>query len=239
MPFSFKELQADWTKVYNPASTSFNKDFQAATKADREMGGAAGSILEPAKKGTAPLVQCLDRLGKVRDFTGLNEKDLKAALAAAAKEIKQLAAEAKKYTTILDATINGEIKWGYGQKAKVKDRLPESYRQLKILKTTLAAIQARAEREVKAFATQKEIKKIGDKQTKDMAKARKAGDDAKEKAIQAEAGLKKLLVTLSANYKSAMMKGAAVIQKIKASPDVATYNKEMFNGGRDIRQNIL
>ena len=44
---------------------------------------------------------------------------------------------------------------------------------------------------------------------------------------------------VASGLNSSMAKGAAVIQKIKASPTVATYNTEMNSGGRDIRQNVL
>jgi hypothetical protein len=229
----------EWGNLYNAAMAVFAKEVQKVGKGGRDAGATAQTALEGPKKGTVGIVACLDRIAKIRDFTGLNEKDLKAALALLAKELKALDSEAKKYNAVLDKAIAAEMKVGFAKPTKVKDDMPDAYRQLKVLKTGLAAIQARAANELKGFSAQKEIKKIGDKQAAGMQKARDADNEPKAKEIEAEARLKKLLVTLSASYKSSMAKGAAVIQKIKSSPDVATYNDQMNNGGRDIRQNIL
>ncbi|MBV8650912.1 MAG: hypothetical protein JO255_05560 [Alphaproteobacteria bacterium] len=239
MVFSFKDPVKEWGDVYNAAMVVLSKDDKRTKQQGGNENAAARDVIDPPKKGTVGLVKCLDRLAKVPDFTGLKPDELKKAMAAAIKEVKALDAEAKKYNAILDKAINADCKIGFQPVRKAKDFLPDTYRQLKILKTELAALQARIGNQIKSFASQKETGKIGAEQAKGMKKARDAGNEVKAKEIEAEARLKKLLVTLSASYKSSMAKGAAVIQKVKASPDVATYNTLMNSGGRDIRQNIL
>lgn len=235
---AFKDFVTEWGHLYNAASAAFSKDVAAATKGGSQEGAAVSKVLSVPKNGTAPLVQSLDRIGKL-DLQTLTGKALETKLAALSKELKTLSSEAKKYTTALDAAINGEVAISSTVKQKVKDRLPDSYRQLKLLKTGLAAIEARLANEFKTYSQANAVQKIADKQAKGMNKARGEGNEDKAKAIEAEARLKKLLLSLSTSFNSSMKKGALVIQKIKAKPDVATYNKEMDRGGRDIRQNVL
>jgi hypothetical protein len=236
---ALKDYVNEWGTLYNTATVAFSKDIARASKTDADFSRTTATVLEGPKKGTVAMVASLSRLGKVPEVRGSDEKAQKARIEAFGKELKTLSAEAKKYVAVLDAAINGEVHLDKFKKAKVKDQLPESYRQLKILRTGLLAIEARLANEYKGELVAKKQQKIGTKQEKDMKKAYGANDDNKAKAIQAEAKLKKMLLQLSSQYKSAMAKGALVIQKIKQSPDVATYNKEMNNGGRDIRQQIL
>jgi hypothetical protein len=239
MVFSFKDPVKEWGNVYNAAMVVLSKDDKRTKQQGGNENAAALAVIDPPKKGTPGLVKCFDRIAKVPDFSGLKPDEFKKAMAAAVKEFKALDGEAKKYNAILDKAMNADCKVGFAPAKKAKDFLPDTYRQLKVLKTELGALQARIGNEIKTYSSRKETDKIAADQAKGMKKARDANNEPKAKEIEAEARLKKMLVTLSSSYKSSMAKGAAVIQKIKASPDVATYNTLMNNGGRDIRQNIL
>jgi hypothetical protein len=251
--FELDKLVHEWGALFNAATLVFSKDISKASKGGGDVSSSTAAALDGPKKGTAGIVASLSRMAKIPEVRGTDEKLHKARTDAIGKELKTLSVEAKKYVTVLDAVINGEVKVGQFKKAKVKDQLPESYRQLKLLKTGLLSIEARVANYHKGQSVAKESRKIDAKKEEDMKKARKAEDKAREagnaakaseagdkaKAIQAEARLKKMLLEQATQYKAAMAKGALVIQKIKQSPDVATYNKEMNNGGRDIRQQIL
>jgi hypothetical protein len=63
--------------------------------------------------------------------------------------------------------------------------------------------------------------------------------NAKIKAIQEDAAMKNFLLAFGTSFKSSVAKGAACIQKIKASPDLDTYNKQMDDCARDISQNLV
>lgn len=227
----------DWGKVYNPAVNAFAKDANAVAKnSSREDGAAVLAALEPVRNGTAGLIKAMDALDKNKSGAP-DPKQRKADMAAYATAMKVLKAEQMAFAKKIDAALAAEIKLpSNGKKIKVKDDAPESYRMLKTLRAELDAVMARATHELKGRAKAAESDKINDKQQKDMGNAKSEED---RKSVEAEARLKKMLLTLDTSFKSSIAKGKAAVQKIKAKPDVKTYNEHMNNAGRDISQNLV
>jgi hypothetical protein len=232
----------EWGHVYNAAVTQFSKDIAKATKTGRDLGSAVGGVLEHAKKGTAGMVQALVQIDKLPDSGSLRtDKERQQWVASLGSQLKTLSAEAKKYVALLDTAINGDIKVGFNHPVKVKDQIPDSYRHLKILRTEVLSIEARLASVYQGKKTEKEKIKISGQGQKAYTKA-VDGDNKSHlegKAIQDAINVKSFLLTLGSQYRSAMAKGAAVIQKLKASPDLATYNALMPRGGRDVGQVIV
>lgn len=113
---------------------------------------------------------------------------------------------------------------------------PKAYRELKVLDTTLNALQALMENNHKTFKKSDETAKIRASGEKKQEKARAKGDDNAERAAQETAALKTFLVQLKTMGNSATRKGLAAIQKMKSDPTVATYNDIMDAAGRDVSQ---
>ena len=236
----FADLTKSWEDHYNTAGKDFFLDIQRLGKKNADDGRNFGTLLDPPRKNTVALVAAFARLNKLADPASLKDDQKKPAIAAMAKDVKALSAEVKKYVPVLDkATVGEFILRGDNKKSKIKDLAPNSYRQLKILKTELLSIEARIVNTFKNFETAKQSQKIADKQNAGMDKARDKGDEDKAKRIEDEARLKKLLLTLAAEYNSGMAKGAAIIQKLKQTPTLANYNTLMNGGGRDISQNVV
>lgn len=231
----------EWGDVFNKAETIFHRDITATKKTNKPVGELLVEELEPVRKPT-PLLAALIALDKIelnagsaKDLAALpnNIKLYKVALAKLDGEAKKLD---KKLAELLKLQPSMKDKNGLIVPTPIKTFLPDSYRQLKLVQTELAAIVARAANALKGALNHAEVAKIDE--AKEKARS-KAADDEQRKAITEEANMKKLLLQLGAAFKSSMAKGAAVIQRIKASPDVATYNKEMNAGGRDISQNLV
>jgi hypothetical protein len=236
----FADFTKSWEEHYNAAGKDFFLDVQKLAKKSADDGRNLSTLLDPPRKNTVALVAALARLNKIPDPGSLKDDQKKAGIAALSKEVKGLSAEVKKYVPVLDKASAGEmILRGTSNKAKIKDLAPNSYRQLKVLKTELLAIEARIVNTAKNFETAKQSQKIADKQQVGMKKARDNNDEDKAKSIEADARLKKMLLTLATGYKSGMAKGAAIIQKLKQAPTLANYNALMNDGGRDISQNIV
>lgn len=226
----------DWGNVYNPAVNAFSKDIKTSAQKNLDEGRALQALLGAPKDGTAKLLTAMVALDKVK-FGAPDPKTEKASLATYEAQVKALKSAQSTYAKQLDTAMNGEVVSAQTRKkVKLKEFAPDSYRQLKVLSTELGAIVARAEQMLKSQQAAKESNKINDKQQKDMAKA-KSEDD--RKAVEAEARLKKMLLTLNTSFTSSIRKGQAAIQKIKAKPDLKTYNDWMNNAGRDISQNLV
>jgi hypothetical protein len=226
----------DWGNVYNPAVNAFSKDIKTSAQKNLDEGRALQALLGGPKDGTAKLLSAMVALDKVK-FGSPDAKTEKASLATYETQVKVLKAAQATYCKQLDAAAAGEIVSAANKKkVKLKEYAPDSHRQLKVLSTELAAIVARAEPMMKSQQTVKQNEKINDKQQKDMAKAKSEED---RKAVEAEARLKKMLLTLNTSFTSSIRKGQAAIQKIKAKPDLKTYNDWMNNAGRDISQNLV
>lgn len=224
----------DWGNVYNTAVNTFSKDIREKSQADLETGRGLLVALADPKDGTASLLGALVALDKLK-FGSPDPKIEKAAVASYETSLKALKTAATEYDRKLDKALATEIA-GKTKRTPLKTFAPESYRNLKLLKTQLASIVARAEQALAAKKAMKEIDKIGAAQAKGMDKAK---TEAERKAVEAEARLQKLLVTLGPNFKSAIQKAKVAIQQIKAKPDAVTYNAQMNNAGRDISQTLV
>jgi hypothetical protein len=242
MPYTFAK---SWGDIYNKANVVFSKDINTANKADRSQGGALKLMLEDANRPLG-LVAALDVLDKQDLFAGnaKAEAELPAKIKAFKTALDKVETEKKKYLKVLDDAIKLKPtikdKNGLMLPSPLKDVYPDTYRQLKIMQAEVEAIFQRASNLLTDALNHAKVAKIQAEKNKAMDKAPKGEEgNAAVKAISNEAVLKTALLKFGPSFKSAMAKGAGVIQKIKASPDVATYNTEMNNGGRDISQNLL
>jgi hypothetical protein len=235
---------SEWGKTFNAAAVVFSKDISATTKGNKSQGAVLKKILEDAQspKGVVAALATLDKIdisaiGKDKKTLAANIKLFKSAL-------KKLEGEKKKYLKDLVETQNQKptvSEQGFNIPTPMKKALPATYRQLKILQTEVEAIYARAENALdsaeKSAKTTKNIDKGAEKKGKV-----KGSDDAanqKLKAISEDTAMKNFVIAFGKSFKSSVAKGAACIQKIKASPDVATYNAEMNGCARDISQNLV
>jgi hypothetical protein len=242
MPYTFAK---SWGDTYNKANVVFSKDINTANKTDRKLGGALKTLLEDANRPIG-FVSALDVLDKQDLFAGnaKAEAELPAKIKSFKAALDKVEAEKKKYVKVLDdaTKLKPTIKDknGYDLPTPIKDAYPDTYRQLKIMQTEVEAIFQRASNLLTDALNHAKVAKIQAEKNKAMDKAPKGEEgNAAVKAISNEAVLKTALLKFAPSFKSAMAKGAGVIQKIKASPNVATYNAEMNNGGRDISQNLL
>lgn len=242
MPYTFAK---SWGDTYNKANVVFSKDINTANKTDRKLGGALKTLLEDANRPIG-LVSALDVLDKQDLFAGnaKAEAELPAKIKSFKAALDKVEAEKKKYVKVLDDAIKLKPtikdKNGYDLPTPIKDAYPDTYRQLKIMQTEVEAVFQRASNLLTDALNHAKVAKIQAEKNKAMDKAPKGEEgNAAVKAISNEAVLKTALLKFAPSFKSAMAKGAGVIQKIKASPNVATYNAEMNNGGRDISQNLL
>lgn len=235
----------DWGSTYNKANVVFSKDINTSNKSDKNVGSQLKLMLEDANKpsGVLATLAAIDKI----DLASGSAKDL-AALPGQIKLFKatlaKLESETKKYVKVIDDTLKVKItmkdKNGYNLPAPLKDAFPDTYRQLKVMQTDVQAIYARASNALEAAVNTEKRDKIEAEKNKAKAKVPdgEAGNAAL-KQISEEAAMKNLLLAFAPGFKSSMAKGAVVIQKIKASPEVATYNEHMNNGGRDISQNLV
>jgi hypothetical protein len=240
------DYTTEWGNVFNKAAIAFANDIKAIKKDNMADGKALEAMLDGVQRplGVLGALAAIDKIslaaGSDKDRAALpaNIKLFKAALT-------KLQSEVKKYTAELAETEKAKLtrtdKNGYRLPVPLKEVCPASYRQVKILKSDVVAIVARAENALDSAEKTGKIAKI--QAEKDKAKDKVKGTDDKANAkigdIQNEAAMKTMLLKFAPAFKSSMLKGAAVIQKIKASPDVATYNAQMNDGGRDISQNLV
>lgn len=242
MPYTFFK---DWSDAYNKANVVFSKDINGANKAVKGRGTALKQMLDDANTPTG-LATALNALDKQDLFAGSDKAaaELPGKIKLFKAALEKVEAEKKKYTKHVDEALKLKPtikdKNGYDLPTPLKDAYPDTYRQLKILNAEVEAIYQRASNLLTDALNHEKVAKIQAEKNKAMDKAPKGEEgNAAVKLISNEAVLKTALLKFAPSFKSAMAKGAGVIQKIKASPNVATYNAEMNNGGRDISQNLL
>ncbi len=240
------EYIKEWAVTYNKATAVFSKDINAANKVNRKYGGWLKLVLDPVQSSAA-LGSAMEALDKISlDATTPTQKAAlpgniklyKAALPKFESAKKKFVADADEALKVKPSLPD---KNGYETPTPFKDAYPDSYRQLKIMQTDAQATFARAQGALAAAENKEKSDKI--EADKLQAKGKVTGADdaanAKLKEISEEAAMKQFQLVFAPAFKSGMAKGAAVIQKIKASPTVATYNVEMNDGGRDISQQLL
>jgi hypothetical protein len=242
MPTTFA---TDWGTVYNKATLTFSKDSQAAAKTDKSVGSLLMKLLEDAQD-TAAVLGGLVAMDKI-DLSAGSDKQ-RAALPANTKLFKQALSnfekEKNRYVKAVEETqklkITVKDKSGYNLPTPIKEAFPDSHRQLKLLQTEIEAIHARAANALEGALNVGKLDKIQADKQKAVSKAPQgeAGNDTLKAASQ-EAAMKGFILQFAASFKSSMAKGAAAIQRIKADPTLATYNKEMGSAGRDISQNVV
>ena len=237
-----QDYAKQWGEAYNKANIVFTSDVKSVMNSDSTAGRNFRTFLQPAVDSVS-LLSALCALDEI-SLEGANERD-RAALPANIKKftaaLATLASEKKKYLAdvddILKLTIPVPEKNKNGEKLprKIKEGFPQSYRHLKILKTTIEAIYAKAEQALDGANNRDELRKINEKK---IAAMDKAESEEQRKAIQEEARFKNFLLMFSKAFKSSMMKGGAAIQRMKAAPTREVYNAEMSTAGRDIAQNM-
>jgi len=228
----------DWNTTFNKANVAFAKDWNGGYNGDKAVGKIfkteIADVITPS--GVIGALSALDKVGEPKLATA---KAFKAAL-------DKFESEKKKYVAAVSDAL--ALKLTVKEKSSdirmptpLKDVFPDSHRQLKILQTEVAAYSGRAANALKsALDSAKQAKIEAEKnKAKDAVKGADDAANAKLKKIADDAALKTFQLKFLTGFKSAMLKGAAAIQKMKATPDLATYNKEMNDGGRDISQNLL
>jgi hypothetical protein len=240
------EFIKEWAVTYNKATAVFSKDMNAANKVDRQYGGWLKRVLEPVQSCAAlgSAMEAIDKISldattptQIAALPG-NIKLYKAALPKFESEKKKFVADAEE---ILRLKPSVPDKNGYAVPTPFKDAYADSYRQLKIMQTDVQAFFARAQNALASAENKEKSNKIEADKLKAKSKVTGADDAANDKLkqISEEAAMKQFQLVFAPAFKSGMAKGAAVIQKIKASPTVATYNDEMNSGGRDISQQLV
>jgi hypothetical protein len=240
------DFATEWGATYNKANIAFSKDINTGYNGDRTRGAMLKRLLADALN-TAAVANALAALDKIDLGSGsakqkaaqpANIKTYKAVLAKfeseKTKSVKEFEDASKLKVTVKD-------KNGYELPTEMKTAFPDTYRQLKILQTEIKAIAARAANALAGALTAEKQDKIEAEKNKAKSKVTGADDAANAKlaVIANEAAMKTFLLKFGPSFKSSMAKGAAAIQKIKANPDLATYNKEMNDAGRDISQNLV
>lgn len=207
------DFATEWGTTYNKANIAFSKDINAGYNGDRTRGAMLKRLLADAQNTSG----VVDALGAKRP-----------------KCVKEFEDAAKLKITVKD-------KHGYELPTEIKAVFPDTYRQLKILQTEIKAIAARAANALEGAINTEKQDKIEAEKNKAKGKVQGSDDAANAKLAQiaGEAAMKTFLLKFAPGFKSSMAKGAAAIQKIKAKPDLATYNLEMNNAGRDISQNLV
>ncbi|MGB0128839.1 MAG: hypothetical protein WBP72_14470 [Rhodocyclaceae bacterium] len=235
-------LTQQWRDTFNKASATFSKEVKnAADRFSRQDANALKSLLDEPWKETGPLVDCLEKFEEL-DLQNYSEKGRgrfsdKASAAKAA--LAKLEGAKKGYIGLLDHVVGQNLVMGLTA-GSLKTHFPDTYRQVRILKTEAEAVVAIARNDLDGFLKKEERNAIVGETIKRREKENGLDEASadRRKAINEEAAMKQFVLGFSAKFRSSMAKGAAVIQKIKASPDVDTYNREMANGGRDISQNL-
>lgn len=236
----------EWINTYNKANVTFAKDCNSGYNGDKAVGKLLKQLLEDANNSAA-LSGCLQAIDKI-DIGGGSPKqqaarpaNIKLYKVAMAKLESAATKQSKEFDQAQLLKLTIKDKNGYNLPTPIKTVFPDTYRQLKIMHTEMKAIVARAANELDSAVKSDALAKIS--ADKNKAKDKVKGDDdvAKDKVTQIsqDAGMKIFMLKFAPSFKSSMAKGAVVIQKIKASPDLKTYNLEMNNGGRDISQNLV
>ena len=180
--------------------------------------------------GSAPLLKGLIGVDKNDPTQVRGDKEKAATHKALVKEAKGYSSAASKYKKLIDVAI----------KATSKDE-KDAYRALKKLAAHLDFISAKVEHHVVGLSKEnaKALAKAGDRVEKETKAARDKGLSDKE--VNAEVDYAKQLKSLS-QFPTAMgqayNKAKSAVQSIKSDPTPATYNTEMFSGGRNYTQQV-
>ena len=140
--------------------------------------------------------------------------------------IKDFVAEKRRYAAHIKDAL----------KVVSKAEHPKAYRELKVLDTTLNALQAQLENNYKSYKKDGEVADLRASGDKKAQKARERGDEDGEVAAKEKAALKTFMIQLKTLGNSATRKSLAAIQKMKSDPTLDTYNAIMNNAGRDVSQ---
>jgi hypothetical protein len=236
----------DWGDTYNKATAAFSKDLKALKASNKVMAEFMDEQLEPVQRplGLLGALAAVDKVdlakGSPKEIAALpgNIKLFKAALTKLDTERKKLVKEMERLQKL---TPSVKDKNNLMAPTPLKTLMPDTYRQLKLMQTELEAIFARAVNLLAGAENAAKSDKINDEKNKakDKVTGMSEADEAKRAAITADAAMKQFQLAFGTSFKSSMAKGAAVIQRIKANPTLAVYNKEMNDGGRDISQNLV
>lgn len=231
---------SDWGDVFNKAAATFTKDIHAYKAKKSTLAPFMQEQLEPVNRPLA-LLQAFTALDKI-SLSGGNARDL-AALPANIKlfaaGLAKLDTATKAYIKVLDELVKlkptvKDDKTGMLTPTPIKDLMPESYRQLKLLKTEAQALFAKAANALELAKSSGKLADISKAKDKAMDKVKNEDERA---AVNADIAMQKFLVVFVPAFKSAIAKGAHGIQKIKADPSVATWNANI-GIARDISQNL-
>lgn len=227
------EYVKDWGLVYNKANTVFIKATMELAKIDKKVSAEFKKTIDEATD-SAEWLGCLSLLDKTNmnnvDIDKPGYKDFKAL-------VKKTEVVHKKYVATIKSIMDKKIKAapnGFVLTMSMKEGHPDAYRQLRVMEEEVKAITNRAlQTLVQAEEVQKTIALV---QEKAKVKLKTKIEDLP--ALNQEFTLKQQLIGLGPKFKSAMSKGAAAIQKIKADPTPENYNAQMEAGGRDISQQL-
>jgi hypothetical protein len=201
----------DWGKVYD-------KSIQAFTGRNN----VPVPELKVVVRGTGDLVKSLVALDAI------NPDEDHEAFVAGQKPLKKAADQ---YAEVLDTAIA----------ATNKNDHPNAYREVKVLRKHLDLIVAKV-----ASRAVTSSKKYDEKQTKITEKLEEKRKELIEQGKTDEEINKetdwlkqqRAIIGWPEMTKTALAKALAAVQKIKADPTPATYNTEMFAGGRDLSQQM-
>lgn len=227
------EYAKEWGVVYNKANAVFIKATMAIAKDDKKVSAEFKKIIDEATDSVEWL-SCLNLLDK----TDMNNVDIDKPGYKNFKELVQKTeAVQKKYLTTIKSVMDKKIKVapnGFILTQAMKDGQPDVYRQLRVMEEEVKAITARARQNLTQAEDAKKMQKIFEEKQKAKEKAKI--EDLP--AVNDEFGIKQQLLGLSPKFKSAVNKGAAAIQKIKADPTPENYNTQMDAGARDFSQQL-
>lgn len=172
------------------------------------------------------------------DYATAKPNELKKMLAEGENQIKDFQKIKQSYLKNLDhaLTTNIPLPDDTSLPTQLKILAPIAYRSTKLLKTEVEAIAARAVSNWEQYDKQEKANEII---RKGKEKTEKIADDAARNHAREVSNAKAALLTFAPKLKSAVAKGAAAVQKIKADPTPKTYNEQMNSAGRDLSQNIV
>ena len=229
----------------------FNKATDAYNKVMVDMSVATRSMNKTEIKNKKSLTNFIDHaigddwkqvIDSVKDLSALDYKtvggdDRKKMMKVGEKQISAFQAIKKSYLKGLDYALTADIPLPDGDKypEKLKILAPAAYRSVKVLKTEIEAISARAVMEWEQFDKEEKAAEI---LARGKEKTDKIANDEERKYAKELANAKQTLLTFAPKLKSAVAKGAAAVQKIKSNPTSKVYNDEMNNAGRDLSQAV-
>ena len=225
------KLSAAYNKLASDCSTA----TRGASNSAFDPKAALKFFLDDIHKGFPPVVGSVEQLAKL-DYKDLKQgsperKDL---MKSGEKQIKAFNPIVKKYVATLDGVLTKNIEVKGKPKELLKTVDPQIYRGVKILKTEIESILARAVENWESFDKQDATLKINVEGNK---KTDKIADDKERNEAKTVDNAKAALLTFAPKLKATVAKAAAAAQKIKADPTKATYDAEM-DCARNLSQNV-